>query len=282
MNLNAVMDKDTARQKKEVLISNLKDIRSLVVAFSGGVDSSFLLAVAHDVLNEKVMASTASSVIHPYRETEDALEFARVRGIRHVVFKSNEMESPDFVRNGPERCYHCKRRLVETLFDIARREGMAHVAHGANLDDLSDYRPGFRAAQEAGVISPLIAAHLTKEEIRYLSMDSGLATWERPAMACLASRIPYGSKITEEKLRMADEAEIFLLDHGLKHVRVRHHGSVARIETGIEEFENLMESHLRREIVERFRKIGFLHISIDLEGYVPGKLNRDLGKQVEG
>ena len=275
------MDKDTARQKKEVLISNLKDLRSLVVAFSGGVDSSFLLAVAYDVLKEKVMASTASSAIHPYRETEGALEFARERGIRHVVFKSNEMEIPDFVRNGPDRCYHCKRQLVETLFDIARREGMTHVAHGANLDDLSDYRPGFRAAQEAGVISPLIAARLTKEEIRYLSMDSGLATWDRPVMACLASRIPYGSAITEEKLRMADEAEVFLLEHGFKDVRVRHHGSVARIETGIEEFETLMEAHLRREIVERFRKIGFLHVAMDLEGYMPGKLNRDLGRKVE-
>jgi pyridinium-3,5-biscarboxylic acid mononucleotide sulfurtransferase len=275
------MDKDTARQKKEVLISNLKDLGSLVVAFSGGVDSSFLLAVAHDVLKEKVMASTARSVIHTSRETEDALEFTRGRGIRHVVFKSIEMEIPDFVRNGPDRCYYCKRQLVETLLDIARREGIAHVAHGANLDDVSDYRPGFRAAQEAGVISPLIAARLNKEEIRYLSRESGLSTWDRPAMACLASRIPYGSKITEEKLRMADEAEIFLLEHGLKDVRVRHHGSVARIETGIEEFENLMEAHLRGEIVERFRKIGFLHISMDLEGYVPGKLNRDLGKQVE-
>jgi uncharacterized protein len=275
------MDKDTARQKKEVLISNLKDLRSLVVAFSGGVDSSFLLAVAYDVLKGKVMASTASSAIHPYRETEGALEFARERGIRHVVFKSKEMEIPDFVRNGPDRCYHCKRQLVETLFDIARREGMTHVAHGANLDDLSDYRPGFRAAQEAGVISPLIAAHLTKEEIRYLSMDSGLATWDRPVMACLASRIPYGSAITEEKLRMAEEAELFLLEHGFKDVRVRHHGSVARIETGIKEFETLMEAHLRRAIVERFRKIGFLHVAMDLEGYVPGKLNRDLGKKVE-
>ncbi|SPD75263.1 conserved hypothetical protein [uncultured Desulfobacterium sp.] len=273
------MYQDSVRKKKESLISNLMGVHSLVVAFSGGVDSSFLLAIAQDILKERVIAATARSAIHSHSEIEYAIQFASQRRIRHIVFESGEMNNPEFLSNGPDRCYHCKRQLAETLFAIAEKEGLSHVAHGANVDDLSDYRPGLAAARETGIISPLTDSGLTKAEIRYLSKGMGLENWDMPAMACLATRIPYGSRVTEEKLQMADEAEGFLFELGFKQVRVRHHGTVARIEVGIDEFENLMEDHNRSAIVAKFRGIGFLHVATDLEGYISGKLNRDLEKQ---
>ena len=275
------MDQEIARQKHEVLVSILKKIRSLVVAFSGGVDSSYLLAVAHDILKEKVIAATAESMIHPLKEIEEAGNFAHNRDIRHIVFKSTEMEIHDFVKNGPDRCFHCKQQMARALFAIAAKEGIKHVAHGANVDDLSDYRPGFKAAQKAGMIAPLIDAGLAKDEIRFLSRNLGLSTWDRPQMACLASRIPYGSTITEEKLMMIDQAENFLLEQGLKEVRVRHHESVARIEAPGQEVEKLVSGKLKHAVVEEFHRIGFNHIAVDLEGYVPGKMNRDLEKRQE-
>jgi uncharacterized protein len=272
------MDKHVARSKKENLLSQLDKLGSLLVAFSGGVDSAFLLASAHQVLGEKLLAVTARSIIHPVREAEDAAEFVRERSIHHLVFNSEEMTLPEFVANGPDRCYYCKRHLIEELFRIAREHGIEHVAHGANTDDLSDYRPGFRAANEAGVLAPLIDAGLSKEEIRFLSREMGLSTWDKPPMPCLASRIPYGSPITEGKLRMVQEAEGFLLERGFKEVRVRHHGSMARIEVGSGEQGKIMAEGLRQAIVDTFREIGFEHVALDLEGYLSGKMNRALGK----
>jgi uncharacterized protein len=267
---------DSAIQKKEKLAARLKDLGSLLVAFSGGVDSTFLLAMAHESLGDRVVAATASSVIHPNRETDDARAFTHEKGIRHVIFKPNEMNVPEFIRNDRERCYHCKRHLIKMLSEIAQKEGMQYLAHGANTDDLNDYRPGFRAAHEAGLIAPLIDARLNKEEIRFLSKEMKLPTWDKPSMACLASRIPYGSPISEKKLEMVENAENFLMDQGVKEVRVRHHGSVARIEINKSRLNSLMDEGLRIGIIEKFHEIGFTHVALDLEGYISGKMNREL------
>ncbi|MCP4681931.1 MAG: ATP-dependent sacrificial sulfur transferase LarE [Desulfobacterales bacterium] len=264
------------RRKKEDLISNLKGLGSILVAFSGGVDSAFLLAVAHEALGDHVVSATANSMIHPDRENDLAGSFVRKRGIRHVVFQSGEMGLPDFVSNGADRCYYCKRHMLRALLEIAGKKGIRHVAHGANLDDENDYRPGFRAAREAGVIAPLIDAHMSKEDIRFLSKEMGLSTWDKPSMACLASRIPYGSTITEENLKMVEDAENFLSEQGLGGGRVRHHGTVARIEVDKMELENIMRETVSQAIIKRFRKIGFEHIALDLEGYISGKMNRSL------
>ena len=258
------------------LVHHLADLDSLLVAFSGGVDSAFLLVMARQALGEKVVAVTASSSIHPVRETEAAKDFARERGISHVVFPSEELNIPGFAANSPDRCYFCKRNLFENLVGMAGEKGLKHVAHGANLDDLSDYRPGFRAAEEACVMAPLIDSQLCKEEVRFLSKEMGLSTWDRPAMPCLATRFPYGSPITEEGLKMVEYAESFLLEQGFKVVRVRHHGSVARVEVGRSELKNIMDEGLAKAIVEKFRKIGFEHVALDLEGYVSGSLNRSI------
>jgi len=273
------MDEEAARRKKQDLVSQLKKLDSLLVAFSGGVDSTFLLALAHQTLGEKVVAVTASSIIHPSREGEGAGEFARESGIRHLVVHSGEMSLPDFVANGADRCYHCKRHLLQALFKIARENGSEHVVHGATVDDLKDYRPGSRAASEAGAIAPLMDVQLSKEEIRFLSKEMGLPTWDKLPMPCLASRIPYGIPITEEKLRMVEEAEAFLVERGFRQVRVRHYGSVATIEVGSAEQPNIMDEGLREAIIEKFRGLGFEHVALDLEGYISGKMNRVIRKE---
>jgi len=271
-----MIDKRKAREKKKALIRQLEGLDSLVVAFSGGVDSSFLLAVAHQVLGEKVLAGTASSKTYPLTEQEEAVEFTRKRGIPHVVFPSDECSLTQFRFNSPDRCYHCKKSLSGELRTVADKKGIRHIAHAANLDDLGDYRPGLRAASEMGIIAPLVDAKLTKEEIRFLSKEMGLPTWDKPAMACLASRFPYGESITAEKLKMVEEAEAILSEEGFRQCRVRYHGSVARIEVEPSELQRIMQEPLRQRIAEKLRRIGFLHITVDLEGYISGSLNRAL------
>ncbi len=271
------MDKDAAKFKKEKLSHHLKELNSLLVAFSGGVDSTFLLAMAHEALGQNLLAVTADSVVHAVRETESACNFARKKGIRHILIQFDALSIPDFVSNTSERCYHCKRDLFKLLFEIAGKEGIKHVAHGANVDDLKDFRPGFRAAGEMGVMAPLVDVQLGKEEIRFLSKEMGLGTWDKPAMACLASRVPYGDLITEKKLNMVEEAETFLANNGFRQFRVRHHGSVARIEVEPSEMEKLTATNLRQHLVDKFRQIGFLHVAFDLEGYVSGSMNRAIG-----
>jgi uncharacterized protein len=268
------MDKDAAKFKKEKLVHHLKELNSLLVAFSGGVDSTFLLAMAHEALGQNLLAVTADSVVHAVRETESACDFARKKGIRHILIQLDELSIPDFVSNTFERCYHCKRNLFKLLFETAGEKGINHVAHGANVDDLKDFRPGFRAAGEMGVMAPLVDVQLGKEEIRLLSKEMGLGTWDKPAMACLATRIPYGDSITEKKLNMVEEAETFLANNGFRQFRVRHHGSVARIEVEPSEIEKLTAPNLRQRLVDKFRQIGFLHVAFDLEGYVSGSMNR--------
>jgi uncharacterized protein len=270
------MDKDAAMLKKEALVKQINKLPSLLVAFSGGVDSSFLLAVAHQVLGDKVTAATSSSITYPLREQAEAAEFTKKRNIRHIIFESEETRLPEFMSNPPDRCYHCKKSLARRLIELAKEEDIHHIAHAANLDDLNDYRPGIKAAREMGLLSPLIDSRLGKDEIRFLSREMGLETWDKPAMACLASRIPYGSPITAGKLRMIQEAEEVLIENGFKLFRVRHHGNIARIEVGGAEIGRITEESLRKKIVERLREIGFTYISIDLEGYIPGSLNRDM------
>ncbi len=264
-------------KKVDKLKARLQELGSVLVAFSGGLDSTFLLAVAREVLGkEKVLAVTAVSPTYPSREQDSARRFAEKWDIRHMVIASREMEDNTFVSNPPERCYYCKKGLMEQLFEIAHREGLAHVAHGANSDDMDDFRPGLRAADEMGAVAPLVEAGLRKDEIRFLSKQMGLPTWDNPSMSCLAARIPYGEAITAEKLRMVEEAEDYLLDKGFTQVRVRHHGSVARIEVLEEEIDRFLKEDLRLEVIARLREIGFTHVALDLEGYISGKMNRDL------
>lgn len=274
-----MMDTMKAREKKEALIRRLETLGGLVVAFSGGVDSTFLLAAAHQALGDKVLAATARSAAYPAKELEEAEAFARERGIPHVVFSSDECSLPEFLSNSPERCYHCKKSLARELQRIAEERGIRRIAHAANADDLSDYRPGIRAAAEMGVIAPLVDAGLTKEEIRFLSREMGLPSWDKPSMACLASRVPYGEPITEAKLKMVGEAEAFLAGEGFRQFRVRHHGPVARIEVEGTEIGRLTEEPLRSRVVARLRGLGFLHVAVDLEGYVSGSLNRAIEKR---
>ncbi|MBW2573563.1 MAG: ATP-dependent sacrificial sulfur transferase LarE [Deltaproteobacteria bacterium] len=275
-----MIDKEDATSKKENLIHYLEKLDSLLVAFSGGVDSTFLLALSHQTLTDNVVAVTESSTTYPSREREEAIKFTKDRGIEHIVFQADETSIAEFVSNAPDRCYHCKKSLSKNLLNIAKEKSISHVAYAANLDDLSDYRPGMDAAREMGIIAPLVDAHLSKEEIRFLSKEMGLPTWDKPAMACLASRIPYGDPITTEKLKMVEEAEDFLADQGFRQYRVRHHGSVARIEVAGSEIKKVTDPELRKNIVEKFRQIGFYHIAVDLEGYFSGSMNRVLKNKV--
>jgi uncharacterized protein len=270
------MDQKTAFDKKEKLSRRLQAYGSLLVAFSGGVDSSFLLAVAHEALGDKALAVTAGSAIHPPHETEFAARFAQERGIRHLTLASEEMNLPDFRANPPQRCYICKKALLRQLKQIASEQGLIHLAHGANADDAFDFRPGARAALEEGAVAPLADVGLTKQEIRFLARDLGLPNWDKPSGACLASRIPYHEPIIAEKLLMIYKAENALSELGIAQCRVRHHGSMARIEVLETDFPKIMPADLRNRIVEKFKQIGYQYVTLDLAGYVSGSLNRVL------
>jgi len=259
--------------KLETLKSRIKLMGSLLVAFSGGVDSTFLLKVSHNVLGGNVLAVTARLLSYPEREYKSAVKFIEENKIPHTVIEFNELEIEGFAGNPPDRCYLCKREIFKKIKQIALEEGFKFIAEGSNCDDLTDYRPGFGAISELGIASPLADAGLTKNEIRLLSREMGLETWDKPSLSCLSSRIPYGEKITEQKLRMVDKAEQYLIGLGLRQVRVRHHGSVARIETDEEGFAKLMDKETRRAAYSAIRELGFNYAALDLLGYRTGSMN---------
>ncbi len=267
---------DEMEAKLTALENRLRSLGSAVIAYSGGLDSTFLAKVAHDVLGDKALAVTACSETYPLREREEAVETAQGIGLRHRLIQTSNLGIAGFVENRADRCYYCRQELFRTLLRIADEEGLLYVMDGTTADDLSDFRPGRRAAGELGVLSPLLEAGLKKTEIRILSKRLGLTNWGKPASACLASRIPYHSMITEKKLRQIELAEGCLRSLGLGQCRVRHHGKVARIEVAAADIPRVC-GPLRAEIVSCLRAVGFIYVTVDLAGYRTGSMNEVLG-----
>jgi len=267
------------RSKYDRLKNGLAKMGRVLVAFSGGVDSALLLKTARDVLGRNVLAVIATSETYPTREVRAARALARRLAVRTKVIHTEELRNPDFAANAPDRCYHCKRELFSALRGIAEQEGLAFVLDGANADDRSDFRPGSRAGRELGVRSPLQQAGLSKTEIRTLSRALGLPTWNKPSLACLASRFPYHTRIEPEGLRRVGRAEEFLRRLGLRQLRVRDHGSVARIEVETADFAKLLAPRARARLTRYFKKLGYTYVTLDLDGYRTGSLNEPLRRR---
>lgn len=264
----------SVEEKFEHLKSILREMESVVVGYSGGVDSTFLCKVATDVLGERALSVAAISESYPEHERVEAEEFARSLGLNFETVHTLELENPDYRKNAPNRCYYCKQELVTHLGQMARMRGFRHTAIGTNFDDLGDYRPGQEAAREGGTRFPLVEAEITKEDIRILSRRLGIPTWDKPSFACLSSRFPYGEEITREKLEMVDKAETVLRRLGFGQFRVRHHKDLARIEVLPENMELALRH--REEIVRQFKQIGYTYVAMDLLGYRTGSMNEVL------
>ena len=263
-------------QKLEKLREDLLEKGKIAIAFSSGVDSTFLLKVAHDVLGDGVIAITATSCSFPKRELEEAKAFCEKENIKHYICESEELNIEGFSHNPTNRCYLCKSELFSKIWAIADENQIPYVAEASNMDDEGDYRPGLMAVREQGVLSPLRAAGLNKNEIRLLSKELGLSTWNKQSFACLSSRFVYGEEITEEKLHMVDEAEQLLLDLGFHQVRVRIHGKIARIEVDKGEITRLFEDETQGIIEKKLKKIGFSYVTVDIGGYRMGSMNDTL------
>ena len=266
------------REKYTALKLYLASLGSAAVAFSGGVDSTLLLKIAHDVLGDRAIAVTVSSAFIAHREIHEAESFCAENGIAQEVISVDESEIPHFTENPPDRCYLCKREIFSCILETARKHNITHVLDGSNVDDLGDYRPGLKALQELSIKSPLREVGLTKAEIRELSHDLGLPTWEKPSYACLASRFMYGERITREKLGMVERAEELLQGMGFRQMRVRLHGKMARIEILPEEFSRIVQDEIRTRVYDELKGLGFSYVTLDMKGYRTGSMNETLAK----
>jgi len=262
--------------KFEKLKNKLAGLENALIAYSGGVDSTLLLKVAADVLGKKLTAVTAHSEVTPPHDYEEAVKFAESLGVNYIVIKTDELQDANFVSNPPDRCYHCKSMLFKRLSEIAREKKIKWLLDGSNFDDITDYRPGSRAAKEFGVISPLKEAGLTKDEIRALSKEMSLPTWDKAASPCLASRVPYGQVITPEKLSRIGQSEEYLRTFGIKELRVRDHGDVARIEFPVDKMFLFLDETTRDKIIDKLKSFGYKYVALDLQGFRSGSLNEVL------
>lgn len=263
-------------EKYQLLKDNIRKRGSAAIAYSGGVDSTFLIKVSQEVLGDRLIAITATSSTYPERELKEAIQYAKDMGVKQIIISSEELDIEGFASNPKNRCYYCKKELFTKLKKTAEDNNMEYVFDGSNYDDIGDYRPGMQAAEELGVISPLKEAMMTKEDIRELSKNLGLPTWDKPSFACLSSRFPYGNQITAPKLKMVEEAEQFLLDLGFRQVRVRHHGDMARIEVSPEERGKFYSAAIMDEVGQKLKSFGFTYITLDLLGYRTGSMNEVL------